>query len=190
MKIYTKYGDQGFTRLVGGARVKKNHARVAAYGTIDELCCQVGFARSFLNKEDPLNQELMHIQQVIFDCSSDLAVPDEIRPYRTEEKEINWLEAQIDGYSEETPEIEFFILPGGTQAASALHVARGMTRRAEREAVSLMENGETVNPVALKYLNRLSDYFFSLARVVNARAGETDIFYHKSKKVFSTKKKE
>lgn len=188
MTIYTKYGDSGFTRMVGGQRVKKSHLRVAAYGTTDELCSQVGFAIALL-EEHELRQELLMIQQLIFDCSSDLAVPDESRPYKVTQEAAELLEERIDSYWEQCPPLEQFILPGGTLFAAALHLARCSARKAERKTVSLMDNEEKVNPFVLSTLNRLSDYFFALARWHTAAAGAEEITYHKSPAVFSKRRR-
>ncbi|MDH6363375.1 cob(I)alamin adenosyltransferase [Enterococcus sp. PF1-24] len=189
MKIYTGYGDTGYTRMVGGTRERKNHPRVETYGSIDTLNSQVGFAVSLLAKEDSLRTELLQVQQWIFQCSSDFATPDEKRPYRLETQATPWLEKKVDEYWQQLPSLDKFILPGGTQIASALHLCRCFTREVERKAVTLIENGGTYNPETLIFLNRLSDYFFALARWVNCQANETEIVYENSSKVFSKKEK-
>ncbi|MBO1307994.1 cob(I)yrinic acid a,c-diamide adenosyltransferase [Enterococcus sp. 669A] len=189
MSIYTRYGDQGYTRLVGGGRAKKNAPRVQAYGSIDTLNSHAGVAVSQLSKEDPVRKELLQVQQWIFDCGGDFATPDEKRPYKIEAEMVQWLEEKIDEYWSKTPELKQFILPGGVPAAATLHVCRCVAREAERNAVALLELEEAVNPEALKFLNRLSDYFFALARWVNLQAEEPDVCYQNSAPVFKGKKK-
>ncbi|MGM0216193.1 cob(I)yrinic acid a,c-diamide adenosyltransferase [Enterococcus sp. AZ109] len=189
MSIYTRYGDQGYTRLVGGGRAKKNAPRVHAYGSIDTLNSHAGVAVSQLSKDDPVRGELLQVQQWIFDCGGDFATPDEKRPYKMEAEMVQWLEEKIDEYWSKTPELQQFILPGGVPAAATLHVCRCVAREAERNAVALLELEEAVNPEALKFLNRLSDYFFALARWVNLQAEEPDVCYQNSAPVFKGKKK-
>lgn len=189
MSIYTGYGDQGYTRLVGGGRDLKSSPRVWAYGSIDTLNSQVGVVVAQLDQADPLRQELVQVQQWIFDCGGDFATPAQKRPYKVTSQNGDWLEQAIDGYWEKTPALSSFIIPGGTATAAALHVCRGFTREAERHAVGLQQvEPEAVNPEAMRFLNRLSDYFFALARWVNLQAGEADIVYEKSAKVFDGKK--
>lgn len=187
MRIYTKYGDTGFTRLYGGDRVSKTHSRVEAYGTMDELCSILGRVvsemRDYSELED-LCLECQAIQQQLFDCGSDLATPRHLRPYKQTDEDIAWLEEKVDAYMNLPPSLEHFIIPGGHLIASSLHVVRTLTRRLERRIVALMEEEEAVNPVGLKYINRLSDYFFVLARLVNYRLGESDTVYKKSAKIF------
>lgn len=188
MSIYTRYGDTGYTRLVGGGRARKNAPRVQAYGSIDTLNAQTGFTVSQLEKKDALRAELLQLQQWIFDCGGDFATPDEKRPYKVMPEMIAWLEERIDFYWSESPEINRFILPGGTPVAASLHLCRCFAREAERNAVALLELDEAVNIEALKFLNRLSDYFFALARWVNDRESEADVLYEKSSSVFNRKK--
>lgn len=189
MSIYTRYGDQGYTRLVGGGRALKNTPRVHTYGSIDTLNSQVGVAVAQLDKADPMQVELVQLQQWIFDCGGDFATPDEKRPYKVTEEMVQWLEEKIDKYWQNTPQISQFILPGGVPAAATLHVCRCLAREAERYAVTLLEQEEAVNTEALKFLNRLSDYFFAAARWVNQQAGEPDVTYQNSATVFKGKKK-
>lgn len=188
MSIYTRYGDKGYTRLVGGGRARKNAPRVQAYGSIDTLNAQVGFAVSLLEKGDELREELLQVQQWIFDCGGDFATPDEKRPYKIMPETIAWLEEKIDFYWSAAPELNRFILPGGTPVAASLHVCRCVAREAERDAVALLDLDEAVNIEALKFLNRLSDYFFALARWVNFREDEADVLYERSSLVFDRKK--
>ena len=129
----------------------------------------------------------MLIQQYLFDCGNDLATPEkhEKYPYRTNADLVTWLESRIDEYAPIPPTVESFILPGGTQLAAQLHFARTVTRRAERRIVSLQQE-QTINQHVLKFINRLSDYFFALARVANTQAGVEDVLYERSGRVFHT----
>ncbi|HFI0039998.1 TPA: cob(I)yrinic acid a,c-diamide adenosyltransferase [Streptococcus suis] len=193
MRIYTGYGDSGKTRLYGGDRVSKTHERVEAYGTMDELCSLLGRIVAEMREYaelDDLRLECEQIQQQLFDCGSDLATPRELRPYKQEETTVNWLEERMDAYMHQPPQLEKFIIPGGHLIASSLHMARTLTRRLERRMVALMEIEEKVNPVGLVYINRLSDYFFVLARLVNFRLGIADTVYERSSKIFRSRKKE
>lgn len=190
MKIYTKYGDTGFTRLYGGDRVSKTHSRVEAYGTMDEVCSLLGRVVAEMREFpqlDNLRLECEEIQQHLFDCGSDLATPRELRPYKQTEENIAWLEEKLDAYMHLPPNLEHFIIPGGHLVASSLHMVRTMTRRLERRMVALVEEEETVNPVGLKYINRLSDYFFVLARLVNFYLETPDTIYKRSAKIFRSK---
>lgn len=191
MRVYTKYGDTGFTRLYGGDRVSKTHERVEAYGTMDELCSLLGRIVSEMREYpelDDLRAECEEIQQHLFDCGSDLATPRELRPYKQNEDNVTWLEEKMDAYMHLPPKLEKFIIPGGHLLASSLHIARTVARRLERRMVALMEIEEKINPIGLIYINRLSDYFFVLARLVNFRLGEPDTLYHRSAKIFKSKK--
>ena len=193
MKIYTKTGDAGTTGLYGGERVRKDAPRVSAYGTVDEANAAVGLARAHLTSDDAylikelkreVNEEfkrdvdadLETLQNALFDVGADLATPPD-SPYRKnvvpiDEADIAHLEGLIDTYDAELPALQNFILPGGHPASAALQLARAVVRRAERETVGL--SGET-NPQVAVYLNRLSDLLFVLARVVNARSGESEV---------------
>lgn len=193
MRIYTGYGDSGKTRLYGGDRVSKTHERVEAYGTMDELCSLLGRIVAEMREYpelDDLRQECEQIQQQLFDCGSDLATPRELRPYKQEEATVNWLEERMDAYMNQPPQLEKFIIPGGHLIASSLHMARTLTRRLERRMVALIEIEEKVNSVGMVYINRLSDYFFVLARLVNFRLGVADTVYERSSKIFRSRKKE
>ncbi|HGO8536176.1 TPA: cob(I)yrinic acid a,c-diamide adenosyltransferase [Streptococcus suis] len=193
MRIYTGYGDKGKTSLYGGDRVSKTHERVEAYGTMDELCSLLGRIVAEMREYselDDLRLECEQIQQQLFDCGSDLATPRELRPYKQEEANVNWLEERMDAYMHQPPQLEKFIIPGGHLIASSLHMARTLTRRLERRMVALIEMEEKVNPVGLVYINRLSDYFFVLARLVNFRLGVADTVYERSSKIFRSRKKE
>lgn len=184
MILYTRTGDEGKTSLVGG-RVDKDHARVNAYGTIDEVNCYVGQAMTQLHDEKfaDIYADLERIQHELFDCGSDLATIKEKRPYKVTDDMVTFLEEQIDKYIVEAPALERFILPGGSLQSAALHIARTTARRAERYIVSLLKE-EPINKSVLKYVNRLSDYFFAVARVVNARQQVKDIEYERSALVF------
>ena len=185
MKIYTKTGDKGMTRLIGGAHVSKDSNRVAAYGTLDELNSLIGYIVSQMGEVDnqDIKADLLEIQQYLFDCGTDLATPDGIRDYRLTKEPTKWLEDRIDIYTEIPPKIEEFILPGGTPIASQSHMARTVTRRGERSIVSVSWTAE-INQHVLKFTNRLSDYFFAAARVANFRSGCKDVSYIRSGKVF------
>ncbi|MBD1378657.1 cob(I)yrinic acid a,c-diamide adenosyltransferase [Metabacillus arenae] len=191
MNLYTRTGDKGQTSIIGG-RVDKDDLRVEAYGTIDELNAFIGQSLTFLNGEKFLDveAELQKIQHELFDCGSDLSVLPQKRtkPYKTTADMVKFLEQRIDVYSSEAPELERFILPGGSPAAASLHIARTVARRAERCVVSLQKQGE-INPHVLQYVNRLSDYLFAAARVVNFRLDTKDIEYERSAIVFKNKTK-
>lgn len=185
MKLYTKTGDTGKTSIIGG-RVDKDHLRVEAYGTIDELNSFVGKAISELDTAifADIIADLTAIQHELFDGGGDLANVMKERHYKLAEEPIAVLEERIDVLSAEAPELTKFILPGGAPAAATLHIARTVARRAERQTVSLMKEIEDVSPVVQKYLNRLSDYLFAVARVVNFRLNIQDVEYERSADVF------
>jgi cob(I)alamin adenosyltransferase len=190
MRLYTRTGDKGQTSLIGG-RVDKDHIRVEAYGTVDEVNCFVGQAVTQLQVDifkDVLD-DLEKIQHELFDCGGDLANVSKKRELKMTQEAITYLETRIDQLITEAPELERFILPGGSSAAATLHIARTVTRRAERLVVKLMKEDQDVSELALQYLNRLSDYFFALARVVNHRLGVKDIEYVRSANVFRDAKK-
>ncbi len=189
MKLYTRTGDGGKTSLVGG-RVDKDHLRVEAYGTIDEANSFVGQAMTLLTepKFEDIYKELEKIQHELFDCGGDLAIVNKKIPYKVTEEMTVFLEQRIDEYIKQAPPLERFILPGGSPAAAIVHIARTVTRRAERCIVSLKRE-EEINDHVLKYVNRLSDYFFAVARVINARMGVKDVEYERSAIVFKSKEK-
>jgi cob(I)alamin adenosyltransferase len=175
VKIYTKTGDQGETSLFAGGRVRKDHVRVEAYGTVDELNSLLGVVRSY-DLPDQAEAWLEAVQNVLFVVGADLATPMDSSPkwlVRLDEQPITALEQAIDRMDEDLPKMTAFILPGGVPAAAALHVARTVCRRAERVCVSLAAD-EPINPLVLVYLNRLSDFLFTLARWINLQAGETE----------------
>jgi cob(I)alamin adenosyltransferase len=180
MKIYTRTGDQGETGLVG-ARRSKDDVRVEAYGTIDELNAMLGEAVTRLDEvsHSDIKKDMITIQHHLFDAGGDLAQVGKKRIYQVKASMVDDLEKLIDRYDSECEELRNFVLPGGTREAAAFHQCRVIARRAERRVVSLCAVEET-NLEVRRYLNRLSDLFFTLARVVNARAGEVDISYKKT----------
>ena len=187
MQIYTRTGDHGTTRIIGGRSVHKDSQQVEAYGTVDELNSIIGVIVALEEAPNDMKEELMLIQQYLFDCGNDLATPEkhDKYPYRTNADLVTWLESRIDEYAPIPPTVESFILPGGTQLAAQLHFARTVTRRAERRIVSLQQV-QTINQHVLKFINRLSDYLFALARVANSQAGVEDVLYERSGRVFHT----
>lgn len=179
MKIYTRTGDAGQTSLRWGERIGKDALRVEVYGTVDEANAFAGLALSHLHNgaADDLRAMLFRIQRELFDVGADLATPpkqEKGEQPKVDESLVSQLEANIDQLEAGLAPLKNFILPGGTQAASALHVARTIARRAERRLVTLMEQ-EPVEPVLLKYLNRLSDFLFVAARAANQAMGASDI---------------
>ena len=175
MKIYTKTGDDGTTSLFSGGRVAKDSSRVEAYGTVDELNSYLGVARSHQASEKTA-EYLEEVQNHLFRLGADLATPMDAKAewlVRITEKEVQWLENTIDELSATLPELKNFILPGGTVVAAHLHVARTICRRAERLVVTLAVT-ETINEQSLIYLNRLSDWLFTLARYENLQANESE----------------
>ncbi|MDY6771066.1 MAG: cob(I)yrinic acid a,c-diamide adenosyltransferase [Candidatus Nanohaloarchaea archaeon] len=168
MPIYTKRGDKGRTDLFSGERVHKDDPRTEAYGTIDELNAVIGRAMSWLD-EDELIDELETVQNQLHICQTDLSNTemDDDHP-RIQDDHVDWLEEVIDRHNEELPDLEDFLLQGGAKAASELFVARAVCRRAERRLVTL-SGEEEVNAALLKYVNRLGDLLFVLARTVNHR---------------------
>jgi cob(I)alamin adenosyltransferase len=181
MKLYTRTGDQGMTGVIGG-RVRKDDERVEAYGTIDELNAYLGFAICQMNTPDmqDIVQDLSIIQHELFDAGADLATVLDNPTYKITSEMVTRLEQWIDKYESETPPIRRFILPGGSPAAASLHVARTIARRAERRVVTISEQ-ENVNLEIRRYLNRLSDYLFMIARVANVRKQITDVEYNPAK---------
>lgn len=173
MKIYTKTGDAGQTGLFGGPRVRKDHARIEAFGTVDELNSHLGMARthSVAAAFDPL---LRRVQCELFDLGAQLATPD-ASVERITAAHVEALEVEIDNHEAMLDPLTFFILPAGTPLAAAFHVARTVCRRAERRVVTLASHeGATMPANAIEYLNRLGDLLFVLARVANRQAGVSD----------------
>lgn len=179
-KIYTKTGDAGETALGNGKRVSKNSMRVNAYGTVDETNATVGLAR--LHATGALDDMLSLIQNDLFDLGADLCRPDmekdkdaEYPPLRVTPAQVERLESEIDAMNGDLEPLRSFILPGGSALAAHMHLCRTVSRRAERLAVELAAM-ESVNPAVVKYLNRLSDWFFVAGRVAN-NGGKDDILW-------------
>jgi cob(I)alamin adenosyltransferase len=170
MKIYTRTGDAGSTGLFGGPRVRKDDARIEAYGTVDELNAAIGLARS-AEISDGIDRQLDRIQHELFSIGAELASPDpaahDLRIISDDH--IQHLESLIDEHEAGLPELKNFILPSGSQAAASLHLARSICRRAERRVVTLAGTGG-ISEALIIYLNRLSDYLFVLSRAVNQQA--------------------
>ncbi|MDP3802677.1 cob(I)yrinic acid a,c-diamide adenosyltransferase [Brevundimonas sp.] len=175
-RIYTKTGDGGRTRLASGAPVSKSDARVEAYGAVDELNSVIGTARLHSGQNDRIDAMLGRIQNELFDLGADLATPLDPPPkweaLRIVDSQVERLETEIDWMNESLKELDSFILPGGSPLSAYLHLARTVARRAEREAVRLVEAGEAVTPAAVRYLNRLSDHLFVAARRANANGAD------------------
>ncbi|HBQ15700.1 MAG TPA: cob(I)yrinic acid a,c-diamide adenosyltransferase [Myxococcales bacterium] len=175
MKIYTKTGDSGETGLFGGTRISKASDRVESYGEVDELNSVIGLAR--MNPIDDERDALLRtIQSELFNVGAELAARPgkDVGIPKVDEPQVRTLERAIDTAEEELEPLAFFILPGGSPAASHLHHARTVCRRAERRVVSLAQQDE-VRPALIRYLNRLSDLLFVLARLANHRAGVADV---------------
>jgi cob(I)alamin adenosyltransferase len=182
-KIYTRTGDDGSTGLGDGERLPKYHTRIAAYGTVDEANAAIGVARQALTEDDALvDAMLSRIQNDLFDLGADLCVPDRgkplpYQPLRITDGQVVRLECEIDLMNSELRPLTSFVLPGGSPAAAALHLARTVTRRAERHIVELATlHDEPVNPAGLKYVNRLSDLLFVASRYVNGK-GSRDVLW-------------
>lgn len=177
-KIYTRTGDKGLTRLATGGPVAKSDARVEAYGSVDETNACVGLARLHTGDDAVLDAVLARIQNELFDLGADLATPgDQPGALRILDIQVERLEQEIDQLNAELSSLTSFVLPGGSPAAAALHLARTVCRRAERETVRLSAiPGETVGEAAMKYLNRLSDLLFVASRWANGR-GAGDVLW-------------
>jgi len=174
-KVYTKKGDDGTTGLFGGSRVSKANLRIECLGLVDTVSSWVGRIVSELGDDYPEQKaQLRQIQHYLFDCQSDIAnVTGRKQSWRMTGDAAQYLEHAIDHYDADLQPLNKFILPGGSLAASDCHVARTLTRNAERQVVALA-NSETLNPEVTVFMNRLSDYFFTLARVLNMLAGVAD----------------
>lgn len=181
-KIYTKTGDDGTTGLATGPRRLKSDLRVEAYGTIDETNSFIGLARQHTQELATLDAMLMRIQNDLFDLGADLSTPDigetlAYEPLRIIAAQVTRLEAEIDELNADLDPLRSFVLPGGSGAAAALHIARTVARRAERLMVDLARvDGEIVSGEALAYVNRLSDFLFVAARWTNGR-GKSDVLW-------------
>ncbi len=175
-KIYTRTGDDGTTGLVDGSRRPKHSARIEAIGAVDEANSALGFAAAALAGD--ARDDVTRIQNDLFDLGADLATPGEdFAPSQTTLRivpaQTDWLEARIDTAGESLTPLTSFVLPGGSEGAARTHIARAAVRRAER-AMTALDSHEPVNPSALAYINRLSDYLFQLARVLND-SGRSDV---------------
>jgi cob(I)alamin adenosyltransferase len=181
-RIYTRTGDDGMTALVTGERRPKHDLRIEAYGTVDETNACIGTARLHTHDDRALDAMLARIQNDLFDLGADLATPKSHKPQRREplrisDPQVERLEHELDALNEHLAPLRSFVLPGGSPAAAALHVARTVCRRAERLVVALnAKPDENVSPAAIKYLNRLSDFLFVAARHANER-GARDILW-------------
>lgn len=182
-KIYTRTGDNGTTALGSGERRPKYDLRVASYGTVDEANACIGMARLHTaGAHAVIDAMLGRIQNDLFDLGADLATPDTgkdlgYEPLRIVASQVARLEADIDALNRNIKPLRTFVLPGGSPAAAALHLARTVARRAERLMVELsLKDGETVGPEAIKYINRVSDFLFVAARAVNDN-GESDVLW-------------
>jgi len=180
MKLYTKYGDDGSTGLIGGTRVPKNDPRVAAYGDVDETNAAIGVLIANCDDDETV-AALRHIQAELFVLGAELATPAGEQPrFRVGESHVKQLEHWIDAASAEVAPLRNFVLPGGTATAAGLHLARTVCRRAERAVVGLAQM-QPVGQWAIVYLNRLSDLLFALARQANKRSSVEDIPWHPPK---------
>ena len=183
-RIYTRGGDKGQTSLGDGTRVEKDDPRVAAYGAVDEANACIGLARlhSAADKSGEIDAMLMRMQNDLFDLGADLCTPEseeppKYEPLRIVPAQVQRLEREIDAMNGQLEPLNSFILPGGSPLAAALHLARTVARRAERIMVALAQDpGEHVNPEGVKYINRVSDFLFVAARVVNDN-GNADVLW-------------
>lgn len=183
MKLYTRRGDGGETGLATGQRLGKDSLRVRAYGHVDELNCHIGLALAACGDGSAMIRDaLLEVQHRLFDLGAELATPrhtvEEASLNLVEAPHIEMVERQIDAACEPVPALNQFILPGGTELAARLHVARSVCRRAERHCVAL-GRVEHTRPLVIAYLNRLSDLLFALARLANHQAGVTDTVWRK-----------
>lgn len=178
LRIYTKTGDLGQTSLIGGTRVPKSHVRIDAYGTIDELNSFVGLLSDQIPHDD-VHRVLREVQDRLFTVGSSLASDPEKEPKMAlpdlRDEDVVMLEQEIDTMTAALPPLRSFILPGGSVAVSSAHVARCVCRRAERACVNMLEQKMVVDPRVIRYLNRLSDYLFVLARYVGHRTNVAEI---------------
>ena len=180
-KIYTRTGDGGETGLVDGSRAPKHASRIAAMGDVDEANSAIGIALLHLPAASEAAAMLGRIQNELFDLGADLATPGEdFTPgemvLRIVPAQIDRIEREIDAMNATLAPLASFVLPGGTAGSAHLHLARSIVRRAERQAVAARDGGTALNPLALTYLNRLSDHLFTLCRLVNA-AGDGDVLW-------------
>ena len=178
IKIYTKTGDLGKTSLIGGTRVPKSHLRIETYGTVDELNSFIGFLYDQLTDERTM-KILREIQDRLFTIGSSLACDPEKEPKMKlpdlKEEDVQLLEKEIDEMNEVLKPMKSFILPGGSMAVSSAHIARCVCRRAERNCVNMLEHEMFIDPLVIKYLNRLSDHLFVLARFIAHLSGVSEV---------------
>jgi len=177
-KIYTKTGDQGETSLFGGTRLPKSHIRIESYGTVDELNAHIGWLRDLLSDE-ALRALLKEVQDRLFSIGAHLAtIPGKDAPgLGIQDSDVARLEAAIDDMESQLPTLKNFILPGGHTNVSICHIARCVCRRAERRVVALHAAEESVHPLIIRYLNRLSDYLFVLARKIGRDQGAEEVIW-------------
>ncbi|MBK9366844.1 MAG: cob(I)yrinic acid a,c-diamide adenosyltransferase [Deltaproteobacteria bacterium] len=190
-KVYTRGGDKGQTSLVGGDRVPKNHVRITAYGTVDELNAVIGLTRTFngrsgadAEKVARIETMLHRVQNDLFNVGTDLATPAKDRwpgMFRVGGDEVERLEGWIDELNEDLGPLKEFILPGGGPVGAFFHQARTVCRRAEREVITLMESDDEVGDGPMKYLNRLSDYLFVAGRWAAQALGEPEYLWDRPK---------
>ena len=171
-KIYTKTGDTGRTRLGDMSEVDKHDARVEAYGTVDEANASIGLAVAAMDGDDALKAIFLRVQNDLFDLGADLCVPDrgqtlEWEPLRVTDGQVERLEREIDALNARLDPLDSFVLPGGSEPAARLHLARTVVRRAERRVIALSSTGEPVGGAVIRYLNRLSDLLFVASRIAN-----------------------
>ena len=177
-KIYTKTGDKGATSLIGGQRVSKSHIRIESYGTVDELNSWLGVVQDQCGLEQ-VSGWLREVQDRLFTLGAELATSPEkdvkMKLPDLHESDVSWLEARMDEMNEVLPEMRSFIIPGGCLPASGAHVARCVCRRAERLCVAMQEGGEHIDALIIRYLNRLSDFLFVLARYIGHQQGAAEL---------------
>lgn len=178
MKIYTKTGDKGTTSLIGGTKVLKSHERIEAYGTVDELNSYIGLCRDLIDDKN-IKSLLQEIQDRLFTVGSSLACDPEketkLKIPDIKETDVHLLEAEMDKMDEQLEALQQFILPGGHPTVSHIHIARCICRRTERLVVNLLLNGEEHENLIIKYINRLSDYLFTLSRYVAKQLNAEEI---------------
>jgi cob(I)alamin adenosyltransferase len=179
MKIYTRTGDDGSTGLYGGGRVAKCDLRIEAFGSVDELNAQLGVARA-MGLPPGCDEILAHLQNQMFDLGAELATPDaqERGTDYLQDSDVAQVETWIDEFESQLKPLQTFILPGGSQPTAHLHLARGVCRRAERRLVALAQ-ASPVRGLVVRYVNRVGDLLFVLARAANAELGHPDIFWQK-----------
>ena len=178
-RVYTRTGDKGETSLVGGVKIKKSNIRLEAYGTVDELSAQLGMLVAMMDNGEE-RQMVIHVQNILFNVCTHLATDQSQTPLypsaRVPEEEVKLLEERVDMLMKKLPERQGFILPGGCQAACQAHICRTVCRRAERRIAALSEEA-IVGQEVQQYINRLSDYLFVLAKIINFNTGVSEIVW-------------